>query len=107
MRISSWYFDRNVGSATRKTRAMAPPSLAPTRTAEEALRSEEQHEDEDRENHQELERARQEGRPQRLRQAHDEAAREGAHEVAHAAQDDHHEGHDVERLRHVGRHVEE
>src|ERR1700682_2756882 len=93
-------------STSRAARKRGLTSAA-TRSSEEPLGPEEEHEDEDDEHHELLERAGQERRAERLGQAHDESAEERADEIAHAAEHDDDEGHDIERLAHVGRPVEE
>src|SRR5258705_4252098 len=104
---SSAYLGRSGGTATSRASARAMASLAATARSEQALRAQEQHDHEETEDHELLERAGQEGGPEGLGQAHDEPAQEGAQEIAHAPQHHDHEGHDVEALAHVGRHVEE
>src|SRR5262245_44496732 len=101
------------GGAPRSAASPSPPrSLTAARLlsaapAEEALGSQQQHDREDGEDHELLQRAWQERRAERLREADDEPAEKRADEVAHAAEHDHHEGHQVERFAYVGGYVEE
>ena len=80
-------------------RPRAPPKSPAGRKSSTRTKSDE--------DHQLLERAGQERGAERLGQPDDEAAQQGAEEVAHAAEHHDHEGHDVERLADVGRDVEE
>src|SRR4030095_8364368 len=90
------------------TKRRTPPDrAAATRSSEEPLGPEEEDENEDDEHHELLERAGQECRAERLGQADDEPAEERADEIAHAAEHDDDEGHDIERLAHVGHHLED
>src|SRR5215831_19613280 len=118
---SSAYRGRNGGVTTRAASAMAiavpadradprdalTSTSAATASSQEPLRAEQQHQHEHREDHELLQRSGQDGRAHRLGEADDDAADERAHEVAHTAEHHDHEGHDVERLTDVGRHVEE
>src|SRR6202795_1709959 len=96
-------------STSRAARKRDPPpdASAATRSSEEPLGPEEKDEDEDDEHHELLERAGQERRAERLGQADDEPAEQRADEIAHAAEHNDDEGHDIERLTPVGRDVEE
>src|SRR6185369_896388 len=97
------YFGKSGGAAistaststSRAARKRGHASAA-TRASEEPLGPEEENEDEDHEHHELLEGAGQERRAERLGQAHDEPAEEGADEIAHAAEHDDDKGHDVE-----------
>src|SRR5438034_10269204 len=106
IRISRKYGGRNDGATSRTPSATPASTSAPTPAPEQPGRPEEQHQHEEREDHELLERAWQQRGTERLGQPYDEAAQQRADEVAHAAQHHDHERHDVERLADVGRDVE-
>src|ERR1700741_126538 len=105
IRISRKYGGKN-GGATSRTPSARPPRISATTPApEEPGRSEQQHQHEEREDHQLLERPGQQRGAERFGQADDEASQQRAHEVAYPAEHDDDEGHDVERLTDIGSHV--